>query len=367
MIGNQLRQRLSDIKAELPGKAQTALHPADKTRFAEWSIRFVIAFILSGAQIFGEISPFAAGFVASAGSSAGCVASLIGAVIGYLFSGSFFWALKYICIAVIIAAVTVVFKDTHIYHTEWFMPIAAGFVSLCIGIAVTAREGWTLAAAVLMLTDTILAGGCAYFYKSALSPWSGRFNLEHSSEIIHTVSFLILVSTLLMSLAQLKVFGIISVGRMLATLVVFLAAFKGGVGMGCAAGVSVGLAMDSASGGPPLFCTAYGLAGLISGVFSKQSRFIFAVSVHTCRRHRRGRVDRECRRAGHPVRSVYRLRHLHGPAPVADGTAVRPSARHGLGLRHRPGAGVYEGPCPANGDGFPRPVRDRAVRNGKRR
>jgi stage II sporulation protein E len=81
-----------------------------------------------------------------------------------------------------------------------------------------------------------------------------------------------------MSLAQLTVFGIISVGRTLATLVVFLAAFKGGVGMGCATGVSVGLAMDSAMGGAPLFGTAYGLAGLVSGIFSKQSRFVFALT-----------------------------------------------------------------------------------------
>ena len=225
-----------------------------------------------------RISPFAAGFTAAAGTASGSIASLAGAVIGYLLSGSFYWALNYLCITVIICVTTVVFQNTQLIRTGWFMPVAASFITFCIGIAVTAREGWALSAAAIMLTDTVLVGGCAYFYKSALSPWSGRFNLEHGSEIIHTVSFLILVSTLLMSLAQLQIFGIVSVGRAFATLVVFLAAFKGGVGMGCAAGVSVGLAMDAASGGAPLFCTAYGLAGLISGIFSKQSRFIFAIS-----------------------------------------------------------------------------------------
>ncbi len=278
MIGDQIRQRLGDIKAELPGRDIHNLRSSDKTRVAEGAVRFAIAFILSGAEIFGGISPFAAGFVASAGSVSGTTASLAGAVAGYLLSGSFFWALKYICIAVIVCAAAIVFRDTQVIRTGWFMPVGSGFITLCIGLAVAAREGWTLPAAAVMLTDTVLVGGCAFFYRSALSPWSGRFNLEHSSEIIHTVSFLILVSTLLMSLAQLNVFGIISVGRTLATLVVFLAAFKGGVGMGCAAGVAVGLAMDSAAGGAPLFCTAYGLAGLVSGIFSKQSRFIFAIA-----------------------------------------------------------------------------------------
>jgi hypothetical protein len=356
MIGNQLWQRLSDIKAELPGRERITLRPADKTRVAEWSIRFVIAFILSGAQIFTGISPFAAGFVASAGSSSACVASLAGAVVGYLLSGSFFWALKYICIAIIITATTIVFRDTHIYRTDWFMPIAASFITLCIGIAVTARAGWTLPAAMLMLTDTVLAGGCAYFYKSALSPWSGRFNLEHSSEIIHTVSFLILGfdAAHVTGAAEGIRHHFGRPGACHARRV--SAAFKGGVGMGCAAGVSVGLAMDSASGGPPLFCTAYGLAGLISGVLFQAEPVRFRRVLHTRRRHRRGRLDRERRRPGHPVRSVYRLCHIHGPAAVTHGAAVRSPARHGLRLRHRPGPGIYERTRQADGRSLPRPV-----------
>lgn len=278
MIGNHIRQRLVELKPELPIRENPILGTWDKARVAEGFVRFAIAFILAGSQIFSGVAPFAVGFVASAGTSSGCLLSLLGAIIGYLLSGSFYWAVKYIAIAVIICVTMIVFRDAQVLRSRWFMPAAAAGITACIGFVTAARMGWTAPATVLLLTDIILAGSCAYFYKIALSSWSGRFNLEHGAEIVHTVSFLFLISTLLISLAQLRVFGIISIGRSAATLIVFLAAFKGGVGMGCATGISVGLAMDAATGGAPVFSTAYGLAGLISGIFSKQSRFVFAIT-----------------------------------------------------------------------------------------
>jgi stage II sporulation protein E len=279
MIGTELLRRLTEIKAEAPGKGTLSLKRADRPRLAEWFIRFAVGFVLAGSQIFEGIAPFAVGFTATAGSASGSIAALLGAVGGYLLSGSLFWAVKYICIAVIVCTATVVFKDTGVYRSSWFMPVIASFITLCIDLVPVMDDGWSLSATALLVTDTVLAGASAYFYKIALSPWSGRFNLEHGSEIIHTVSVLILISTLLISLAQLKIFGIISVGRTLAALIVFLTAFKGGVGMGCATGISVGLAMDAAAmSAAPIFCTAYGLAGMVSGIFAKRSKVVFAVS-----------------------------------------------------------------------------------------
>lgn len=278
MIGSQIRQRLSEIKAEFPERGSAALQKTEMSVVAECLIRFAVSFVLAGSKIFGGISPFAIGFIATSGASSACISSLLGTVFGYLLSGSFFWAVKYICVAVIVCTAAVVFRDTGVYRTSWFMPVVASLITACVGIVSVIDAGWRLPATALLVTDTVLAGGCAYFFKIALSPWSGRFNLEHGSEIIHTVSVLILISTLLISLAQLRVFEIISIGRTAATLIVFLAAFKGGVGMGCATGISVGLAMDAATSASPIFCMAYGLAGLASGIFAKRGKLLFAAS-----------------------------------------------------------------------------------------
>ena len=279
MIGSGLLKRLSEVGESAPERGgDIALRKRDRSGVAECLVRFAMGFILAGSQVFQGVAPFALGFIATSGSASGCFAALVGAAGGYLLSGTVLWAVKYICIGVILTTATVVFKDTAVFRTGWFMPAVAAFVTGCVDLVPAAGAGWNLSATVLMLTETILAGACAYFYRIALSPWSGRFNLEHSTEIAHTVSVLILISTLLISLAQLKILGVISVGRTLAALIVFLAAFKGGVGMGCATGISVGLAMDAATSVAPIFCMAYGLAGLIAGIFSKRSRLVFAVT-----------------------------------------------------------------------------------------
>lgn len=278
MLGNLIRQRLTVVTSGAPKQGALAFQQTDKARAAELFFRFAIGFILSGSKIFGNVAPFAVGFTASAGTSSGCIASLLGSVVGYLLSGPFFWAIKYICIAIIVMATAIVFRDTQIIKSQWFMPAAASLITACVGIMPALAERWTLASTAMLFSDIVLAGGSAYFYKIALSPWSGRFNLEHSAEIIHTVSVLILLSTLLISLAPLLILDTISVGRIAAVLVVFLASFKGGVGMGCATGISIGLAMDAATSASPIFCMAYGLAGMIAGIFSKRNRLIFALT-----------------------------------------------------------------------------------------
>jgi stage II sporulation protein E len=278
VLGIQLRQRITQIKTELPERGAATLARKDRTRAIECITRFILGFILSGAQIFEGISPFAVGFAAASGAGMPGIFAMVGASLGYLMGGTFFWAIKYICMVVIVCTGAIVFRETEMYRSNWFMPAVAAFIAACIGFVSAADAGWTLSATALLLTDTVLAGGCAYFYRIALSPWSGRLNFEYGAEISHTVSVLILLSTILISLAGVKVFGIISIGRAAASLVVFLAAYKGGVGLGCASGVAVGLAMDAAAAGAPIFCMAYGMSGLVAGIFSKLNRFIFALS-----------------------------------------------------------------------------------------
>jgi stage II sporulation protein E len=273
---SSLKERLTSLKAGETGGVGV-LRRRDTSRLAEGAVRFIISFILAGSQILSDMSPFAVGFTAAAGTPVGAMASLAGALTGYLLTSSFVWALKYISMCVIVCTATLIFHETEIFSKRWFMPVFTSFVAMCLGSVAAFDAGWTIPAVVRFAADVVLTGGCAYFYKIALSPWSGRFNLEHSAEIVHTVSVLILISTMLISLAQYHIAGVISVGRALAVLVVLLAGYKGGVSMGCATGVAVGLAMDAATSQSPIFCMAYGLAALVAGIFSKQGRLIYSV------------------------------------------------------------------------------------------
>ena len=249
-------------------------------RATELLTRTAVGFVLAGSSILGGgadagISPFAAAFAASSGAGWNSIVTLLGATAGYFLFLPFIAALQYACMTLIIVAAATVFRDTETAHTSWFMPAVAGFASLFVGFLVYCESGWSVAELIRIGSDATLALGCAFFYRTALSPWSGRLNLE--SETVHTVSVLILLASLLVSLAKIEVFGALSLGRSAAALIVFLAAYKGGAGMGCASGVALGLAMDAASGGAPIFAAAFGLCGLVAGVFSGGSRLMLAV------------------------------------------------------------------------------------------
>ena len=277
MIGEYIRRKSPQMSGADAHEGTSARRDRS-VRLAEYSVRFFMGLTLSGARVFGVLSPFAIGMTAVPAGVGAAIATFFGAAVGYLLFGTFAWAVKYMAVAMLISTVTVVFRDTEVYRSSWFMPVAAAFITACITFVSAAEAGWQLSATALLLTDTALAGGSAFFYRTALSPWSGRLDFDRRSEIMHTVSVLILVATVLISLSGIMFFGVLSLGRTAAVLLVLLSAYKGGVGMGCTTGVAIGLAMDTASGGAPLFAAVYGFAGLVSGIFSKQSRFVFVLA-----------------------------------------------------------------------------------------
>lgn len=267
---------LNDIRLRFSKPSFKSLSRSRAIRLAELVTRFALSFILSGASILNGLSPFAAAFAAASGAGLNGIAALLGAAAGYLLFGPYIWALQYISIALMAVAFSFVFRTAEVSRTQWFMPVVAGGLALVIGFVSASGGGWQLPEVIAFLADAVLCMGCAFFYKTAFLPWSGRYNFD--DELIHTVSMLVLIATALISLSNLVLLSTISIGRTLAVLVVFLSAFKGGAGIGCAAGLAVGLAMDAASGASPIFATAYGLSGLVAGIFSKQNKLLFALS-----------------------------------------------------------------------------------------
>ena len=150
------------------------------------------------------------------------------------------------------------------------MPVIAAAMTLCTGFVYLTDKGLFSVDGFFFITEVLLAGGAAYFYKIALSP--GLLELDESKELRQTVSMLILVMGILVALSAVALPSGISLGRLAATLAVLIAAARGGIGMGSATGVSAGLAMDLAGGGTPFYSVAYAFAGLITGVVGRQGK-----------------------------------------------------------------------------------------------
>ena len=238
---------------------------------ARWGVFFLLGFTMACARVLETGGPFGMALVAAAGPGGAGVAALLGASLGYLVTGGLDWSLRYMAACVLVYTVSYVFQDQPLARERLFMPAAAAAVMVMTGwlgsfaYETAPRPLW----AELFLEASLAFGGC-YFFREALS---GGLRTTETEELQHSVSLMILAACLLMTLSRL-----ISVGRLLALLLVMTAAMKGGMLTGAAVGTLLGMAVDIARPGVPFYTMAYAFCGLLSGIFGRHGRFLFVLS-----------------------------------------------------------------------------------------
>lgn len=272
------RDAIAKFQSDFLTKGEIALERPEIITAGRCILRLVLGMILSGAKIFDNYAPFGIALVATSGAGIEGLSALAGTSIGYLAGMGLIGGLKYTAACVLVYAAAYVFNDIRTYKKSWFMPIVASFMSACTGFVYAVDAGWGLATTVFFMTETILVGGCTYFYKIALTARIIDAD-DEAQEIKTAVSMLLLGATCLISVNKVTVFGDISIGRVMAQLAVMIIAFKTSMGIGCSTGVAMGLAMDSCSSlGAPFYSMAYGFSGLLAGVFGRKGRFVFMLA-----------------------------------------------------------------------------------------
>ena len=221
-------------------------------------------------------APFGVAAVAAAGPGLCGVSSLLGAALGYLLGGGLDWGLRCAAAAVLTYTVAFLFHGLPPCRSELFMPGAAALVTALTGFlaSVSLRAG-SVPLAPALFFDASLAFGASYFFRAAVA---GDAPVTEAAELKRVISVMILLSCLLMAAARLELFGVLSLGRFLALLLVMAVAMKGGVLMGAAVGTLLGLAMDLTAGGALFYTAAYAFSGLLSGVFGRHGRLWFTLS-----------------------------------------------------------------------------------------
>ena len=243
---------------------------------ARWGIYFLLGFTLAGARVLESGGPFGMALVASAGAGGAGISALMGACLGYLVNGGLDWSLRYMAACVLVYTVAYIIYELPVSRLPLFMPAAAAVVMAMTGFLGSfaydpaPRPLW----AELFLEGSLAFGG-TYFFHEALS---GARRTTETEELRHTVSLMILAACLLMPLSRLVILDTVSVGRLLALLLVMVCAMKGGMLTGAAAGTLLGMAVDIARPGAPFYAMAYAFCGLLSGVFGRHGRFFFVLS-----------------------------------------------------------------------------------------
>ena len=245
----------------------------DRAGAAELALRLASSFLLGRARIFGGIVPFGIAFTAASGGGVWGVTALLGALAGTLTAGSFGWSVKYIAILCLTFASVRFFKSA----APWWFSMAAAFgFTLVIGGVYVLDSGWEVTTTVMWVVESFLAGGFTYFYETALTVPRDRG--ERALRPSRAASVTLLGATLLLSLASFAPFGVLSLGRTAAVLVILAVTCRGGMGAGCVTAAALGAAMDLGQGGMPFFTLSYVFSALVAGVFSREGRLTFTLS-----------------------------------------------------------------------------------------
>ncbi len=270
-----IKESISAVKSVLKESAKRERTPGlEKTAWAV--ISFVGGFVLSAARVLRAGGPFGIAAVAAAGTGLNGVCCLLGSALGYIASFGLARGIRYLAAIVMVFTVGFAFQDTRLGKHGLFAPANAGIVSCVTGFLAgfTALTSGTPTSAVVVLESVLAFGGC-YFFREAMNE---NERTTETAELRHAAAVLITVAAALMALSGLEVMGVISVGRLLALLMVMTATLRCGMLMGCTVGTAFGLAMDLTLGGLPFFTMSYAFGGLLSGVFNRHGRLVFVLS-----------------------------------------------------------------------------------------
>ena len=242
---------------------------------AESGVGFLLGAVLAGAEIFGRYSPFGVAAVAAAGSGITGFCTLAGSCLGYLCLEGVDEGMRYAASSILIYSVAFAFYDTYVYRTAWFMPTIAAILSAVTGSICRAGAGWYGEDLVYFVTEVLFTGAAAYCYTIMFSQWPDILDGWEGLQPRQSLGLLVLAGTVLMSLSRVEILQTVSLGRLLAAVVVLRAA-QGGVGDGVLAGASAGVSLDLASGKPPYYSMIFSVAGLACGLCRDRPRLLTA-------------------------------------------------------------------------------------------
>lgn len=238
----------------------------------EYFVYLVTGFISANAFVLGGLAPFGVAFAASSKQKYHSAATL-GATLGYLISFSVEGNLKYILAMLILFAMRKFFQFGGVLHQ---ISISGQFcLILSLGIpsfAVTIASGGNVYDLVFAGSELLLACCASYFFTRTVQAFDlGIENMKQNDITSIIITFCITI----LALVNLNFFGL-SIGRIIAVLVILLSAQMAREAGGAIAGVAAGVSAGILGGQYGFLMGTYGFGGLLAGVFAPLGRIASA-------------------------------------------------------------------------------------------
>lgn len=232
----------------------------------------LLGLLCASSAVYGDMAPFAVG-VAAAFSGSGALLVCLACGAGYLFGPGSTSVLRYLSAVAAAGGLRWLCDGLPLPNSRRTAPILAFLATAGTGVAIEATGGLSAYALLIVLCESLLAAGFAYFVQSMLRVlWSPR---EHAATLTEQASVVVVLAVVLMALAPLEIGGI-SPGRILAVLLVLLCAHAGKENGGSIAGIAFGVAAAFCMPDRLYLAVAFALGGLLAGMFARYGRLACA-------------------------------------------------------------------------------------------
>lgn len=245
----------------------------------ENAVYFLLGIVVCRGRIFGTLAPFGASYI-SAVPREKLFFSAFGTSLGYviLMPESCF---RYVAVTVSAALLRWLIEDYKlISKTALYRPMIAFLPVFASGAVLMFVNSSTLTDISRVSIEAVSAGAIAYFFAKAsyLITSGRRFASFSQSELS---SIVLSACVLLLSLSSIE-FEKVSLGRIIAVLIVLLCARYGSVTGGAIAGASTGAVFGMSTANFAFVCAGYSFGGLIGGLFSPFSKIGVALGFIIC-------------------------------------------------------------------------------------
>ena len=241
---------------------------------------FVAGALCSRSLVFGKYAPFGVAAAASVPRE-GLWAGALGAFFGYLLPSPAYVPVRYCAALLAVAAIRWSLSELKSVNTHpLFAPVVAFLPLLLTGMTMVFLHGSVTYSAAQYVAEAFLGSGCAYFLRRCANLLTGLTGegtargdalrsgpLEPGDIAALTVG----AGVLALSFSGLTVAGV-SLGRVFMILLVLYCARSGGISGGAVAGVAAGALQGLSTAGLSHLSGAYGLGGLMAGVFAPMGK-----------------------------------------------------------------------------------------------
>lgn len=238
-------------------------------------VYFLCGLLVSKGAVLGELAPFGASFAAATPKKY-LVSSLIGTALGYIIlnpTDSF----RYIAVIVAIGGLRWLLSDIgKVSKSRAFAPLVAFVPVLATGFALLFVSTSTLTSFADCIIEAVIAGAAAYFMSVAVRLSDGRRGITAYSQQ-ETASIVLTGCVLILAFGSIA-YQNVSLGRIIAVLIVMLCARYGGVIGGAISGISTGSIFSIADRSQGFICGGYAFGGLMSGLFAPLGKLGCALS-----------------------------------------------------------------------------------------